>query len=134
MAYKDIEKRKATARAWRRNNPEKFAGYKKKYMASQEGNDKMWEYGIARKFGVTVEQYNAMLLRQGGLCAICRGGETIRAGKGFNPNKPRRLAVDHCHRTGGVRGLLCFNCNIALGKFGEDIERIRRALAYLEGR
>lgn len=60
----------------------------------------------AKQLGVTDEEYAAMLERQGGGCAIC----------GATP-KTRRLHVDHDHRTGGVRGLLCHRCNRALPTF-----------------
>lgn len=78
---------------------------------------------LLREFGITVEDYEAMLAAQGGVCAIC--AKECRSG--------RRLAVDHDHVTGVVRGLLCLHCNLALGKFDDDPERIERALAYLRG-
>lgn len=74
------------------------------------------------KYGLTLEQYGQMLSSQNGVCAICLGVE--RTGK--------RLAVDHCHRTGTVRGLLCFACNTALGKFSDSADLLRRAASYLE--
>ena len=63
-----------------------------------------------------------MLERQAGLCPICRRG------LGDKPH------VDHDHETGEVRGLLCFTCNVGLGNFGDDVERLRRGARYLEGR
>ncbi|WP_240203814.1 endonuclease VII domain-containing protein [Streptomyces actuosus] len=54
-----------------------------------------------------------------GLCEIC-------------PNAPPEH-VDHCRKTGRVRGVLCFNCNSAIGKLGDDPGAVRRAAAYLEG-
>jgi Recombination endonuclease VII len=73
------------------------------------------------KFGLSIEQYEAMLDRQGGLCAIC-----------LKPPKFRRLGVDHDHETERVRGLLCWWCNnrMAVSKNTPDV--LRRALAYLE--
>lgn len=64
---------------------------------------------------------------QGGLCAICRT-------EGFVMSKSHeaKLMVDHCHRTGEVRGLLCHNCNRALGLLQESIDNTKRALEYLE--
>jgi hypothetical protein len=74
-----------------------------------------------RKFGLTADQYEAMLAAQGGGCAICRWKQTAR-----------RLAVDHCHTTGKVRGLLCTRCNCAIGNLKEDPALFARALFYLE--
>jgi hypothetical protein len=75
---------------------------------------------LQRSFGITVEQYDRMLRAQDGKCALCR-----------RPPKSIRLAVDHDHRTGRVRGLLCFRCN----KFqvgGHTVESARAVVSYLE--
>ena len=77
---------------------------------------------LKRLYGITVEEYDAMLERQGGVCAICAGEET----------RGQRLAVDHCHATGKVRGLLCFSCNTTLGKFNDSQELLARAIKYLQ--
>jgi len=74
-----------------------------------------------KKRGMSVEDYEAMLLRQGGVCGICR-----------RPPGKRRLGVDHCHKTGHVRGLLCSNCNCGIGFYGDDARLTREATAYLE--
>lgn len=75
-----------------------------------------------RAFGLTSADYQALLASQGGVCAICG-----------RPEHGRRLAVDHDHITGAVRGLLCRHCNLALGQFGDDPARIDRAASYLRG-
>lgn len=76
----------------------------------------------AKRLGVGDAEYEVMLLEQGGVCAICG-----------NPPKEggRRLHVDHDHRTGKVRGLLCFRCNRFLPSFA-TAEWLRRAAAYVE--
>jgi Autographiviridae endonuclease VII len=74
-----------------------------------------------KKFGITEEHYHALFVEQGGLCAIC----------GEQPGE-RRLAIDHNHETGIVRGLLCMKCNTALGSLGDDVAGVQRALSYLE--
>lgn len=71
-------------------------------------------------FGITVEEYNRLLVSQGCRCAICRE----------LPCK-KRLAVDHDHETGKIRGLLCFECNIGLGKFRDSALMVEAALRYL---
>ena len=68
-----------------------------------------------------------MLEKQGGVCAICGGSEPKDAGTGHR----RRFAVDHCHETGRVRGLLCVNCNSGIGKLKDSPDLLRRALDYL---
>ncbi len=66
----------------------------------------------ARKFGITYERYVEMLATQGGGCAICRRAEFSIDGQS---GKVRSLAIDHCHESGAVRGLLCSSCNRAIG-------------------
>ena len=84
-------------------------------------------YHLKRYFNMTLEDYNAMLKDQKGVCAICGSEETTaRAGK------PQPLSVDHCHTTGTIRGLLCNACNRALGKFKDDVSILRNAVSYLE--
>lgn len=81
-----------------------------------------------RQFGITPEHYDAMFEAQGGVCAICGEPETL-----VDPRKgPRRLAVDHDHETGRVRGLLCGNCNNGLGRFKDSPILLAAALAYLD--
>ena len=69
-----------------------------------------------------------MYEQQNGVCAICGKPETkVQYGK-IQP-----LTVDHNHETGKVRGLLCFNCNIAIGKLKDDIVLLEKAIDYLKG-
>jgi hypothetical protein len=74
-------------------------------------------------YGITPNQYEELLERQGGTCAICP--RTADSQK-------RRLHVDHDHSTGKVRGLLCDQCNRAVGLLGDDPDRLRKAAAYVE--
>lgn len=76
-------------------------------------------------YGLTVEQYDAMLKAQGGRCAICGGTQ------GDADVRKAFLSVDHCHVTGRVRGLLCESCNFGLGKFRDDPELLATAIDYL---
>lgn len=88
---------------------------------------KAMDLHLRRHFKMTQEDYEALLEKQEGLCAICINPETmIRNGKLV------RLAVDHCHVTGKVRGLACSNCNRALGLMGDDPALLRAAADYLE--
>jgi hypothetical protein len=74
-----------------------------------------------KTYGITIEQYDALLIAQGGRCAVCRG-----SGDG----KPWH--VDHCHDTGEVRGILCALCNRGIGHFRESADLLRAAANYLE--
>jgi len=74
-------------------------------------------------FGIGIEQYNEMFSKQDGRCGICR-----RHQSGFS----RALAVDHCHNTGKIRGLLCMECNHAIGQMDDDPERLISAANYLK--
>jgi len=95
--------RAAYARAWRIANPMK---------AKQ--ND------LRKMFGISFKQYESMLAEQGGVCAIC----------GL-PDQWFGLAVDHCHQTGRIRGLLCSQCNRGLGLFKDNPQALDQAAAYL---
>jgi hypothetical protein len=73
-------------------------------------------------YGMTPQQYDELLKLQGGVCAICQKKPTTR-----------RLAVDHCHTTGRIRGLLCFRCNFGLSFFAENSETMKRGSLHLAG-
>ena len=83
---------------------------------------------LQQKHGITLAEYEAMLIAQGGLCASCRHEETAihHRTKNLYP-----LVVDHDHKTGKIRGLLCVACNQSLGLLEEDPERIQALLNYL---
>lgn len=76
-------------------------------------------------YGMTQDQFNEMLESQGGACAICGSSEWL----GTKDHVPH---VDHDHVTGKVRGLLCGDCNLMLGKAKDDPARLRAAADYLE--
>ncbi|MFE2065661.1 endonuclease VII domain-containing protein [Streptomyces sp. NPDC059467] len=74
---------------------------------------------LKRNYGLTEAERDAMIAAQYGMCAICLDAPPVH--------------VDHCHKTGRVRGVLCFNCNSAIGKLRDKPDAARRAAAYLEG-
>lgn len=86
------------------------------------------ERNLKRLYGLTIEVYEAMLLEQGGVCAICKVGavEFHRSGR-IIP-----LTVDHSHENGRLRGLLCGSCNRGLGDFRDRPDLLKAAAAYLE--
>lgn len=117
---------------------EKNAARRSKYAQNAEHRDKMksqaseWAKANPDKvkharlmsaFGMSLDQFNAMMESQGNSCAIC-GYSDMSNPKVF-PH------VDHCHSTGKVRGILCSNCNMALGKFKDDTSRLYSAISYL---
>jgi hypothetical protein len=85
--------------------------------------------GLKRKYGLTPKDYEAMEHAQEGRCAICREPETRIHPK---THAPQALAVDHCHVTMRVRGLLCWRCNTSIGKFRHDPDLLRVAALYCE--
>lgn len=76
---------------------------------------------LRRQYAITEEIYNKIFEKQGGRCAICNCRQHYQ-----------RLAVDHDHKTGMVRGLLCTNCNRGLGRFFDSDLRLRNAAAYIQ--
>jgi hypothetical protein len=93
----------------------------------------IWKRNVAHRtlkhtYGITLEEYEAMFAKQDGLCAICAEAE-----KAIDhlTGEPRRLAVDHCHRTNKIRGLLCLACNTAIGKLKDNPVLIERAASYV---
>jgi len=82
---------------------------------------------IKYAFRITGKEYNAIVGKQLGVCAICHKPET-KTIKG----KKVSLSIDHCHRTGKVRGLLCHNCNIVLGHAMESTDILMKAIEYIK--
>jgi hypothetical protein len=100
---------------------EKRGAYAKKRMEKIEHKNSRRHNQLKRKFGMTLEQYNSVLIAQNNVCAICESIDTYRA-----------LSVDHNHDTGKVRGLLCGSCNRGLGLFKDNTERLLTAHKYLK--
>ena len=82
-----------------------------------------WDGIVRRTYGITLEEYNEMLKDQENGCKLC--GKT-------EEEEGRRLAIDHCHESGKVRGILCSDCNIGLGKFKDNKEVMQKAIDYLK--
>jgi hypothetical protein len=92
----------------------------------QWDSGKLWAAFIKNKFGITPEDYDRLLEAQGGVCAIC---------KRYPPHRRiKRLCVDHDHKTGRIRGLLCSRCNSGIGMLQDDEASLSGAIAYLTGR
>lgn len=108
----NADRRREQQRVWRAANPEAYRTIKRRAV-------------LKAAYGITPEDYDLMLRAQGGVCAICGEAEASDA-------TGKRLAVDHCHATGRVRGLLCANCNQGIGQFKDDAARMRAAADYVE--
>lgn len=95
----------------------------------EKNPDKYKNKQLLKQYGITLEDFNRMKSNQDSKCLICSNNETA-----LNPKTgdARELAVDHCHDTGKVRGLLCSLCNTALGGFKDDISLLEKAIVYLK--
>lgn len=114
----------AAAKARYVADPERRKAYVKKWQA--ENPDRRWKASRKNKlkgYGLTLDEYDAMLNRQGGRCAICQTDVPGRGRKMFS--------VDHDHKTGAVRGLVCGACNQGLGCFRDNPESLAAAMRYL---
>ena len=105
------EDRNAYMREWSRRNTRRVKGH-----------------DLKRRFGIRIEDFERMLEEQGGLCAICAQEETALRPGGMTA---RDLAVDHCHKTGKVRGLVCSSCNLLIGKYEANPDLLESLVAYM---
>lgn len=124
------DKRNADRRAaYARDEERRIAARKQARVWQEKNPGKRFEQRV-RVYGITSAEYGALLEAQGGGCAICGRTESKDISRRSATGK-RRLHIDHCHATGRVRGLLCSSCNLGIGKFGESIEALERAIMYL---
>lgn len=101
--------RREKKKAYVRRNPEK-------------ARRSAWRTNLRRKYGIEAEDFDTLSSLQEGVCAICGG-----------PPRGKPLHVDHDHRTGRVRGLLCYRCNLAVGQLDDSPERAERLAQYIRG-
>lgn len=139
---KNIEKRRSYSAKSRANNLEKRRkadrDYKRKLRKIPEirikinNNMKLWRNKfpervknnhLKSRYGITLEEYNNKFIEQNESCAIC---------KIHQDDIKICLSVDHCHKTGKIRGLLCSSCNILLGKAKDDIFILKESISYLK--
>ena len=93
---------------------------KKRYRYDEKGTRAK---NLKQNFGISLEEYKQMLQNQNGVCDICGLVEIAKT--------KEHLSVDHNHKTGKVRGLLCNRCNVGLGAFGDDVDVMASAISYL---
>ena len=112
-------KMKATAERWRKNNRERSRQIQRRWFSRVvDGVTNNKRRKLRDKYGITVEEYNTRVRAVGGRCQAC-GNE-------------RPLNVDHAHDDGHVRGMLCGECNRAIGLLGDSIPGVEGALRYLQ--
>jgi hypothetical protein len=119
----------AGMREYLARNPEQARKKRLALVSWQERNPRARkDYMLRLKYGVTVDHYEQLMREQNGKCAVCSGDER---GIDHRTGKPRALAVDHCHATGTIRGLLCSDCNRCIGMAKEDVRILSRMISYL---
>ena len=112
---------KARVKRWQQANPERVNATQRSRRAKPEVKLQARAAHLMRKYGMTIERYDAMLEEQGSGCFICSRP----------PREDISLHVDHDHATGKVRGILCFCCNNALADFQENPALLAKAAGYL---
>lgn len=111
---------------WRKQNRESDNQRRyKHYVENKQVHDEARWRHYMKRHGMTLNDYENMLSKQDGKCAICG---SHKSGK----KNSNRLSIDHCHKTGKVRGLLCQQCNLGIGCLKDDITILENALAYLQ--
>ncbi len=109
----------AYIKAYNAEHREERSIYRKKLYATHR--EEAAHYSLMYSYGITLKEYNKILANQNGVCAICG-----------NPPNDRKLAVDHNHVTGKIRGLLCKACNTTLGNVKDSVEILEKAIEYLK--
>jgi hypothetical protein len=105
-----------------RNNRERHLETQREWV-SKNGR-RVKDLHLQRKYGIDIEQYEKLLEQQNGKCAIC--------GRDEQSTRYKKLAVDHCHDTGEIRGLLCSHCNRGIGLLGDNPDTLESAITYLK--
>lgn len=117
-----LENQRRGLKQWRMNNRERhLANCRRREKDPARKRRQIRNYYI-RTYGIDDAVYDSMIKRSDGKCEIC----------GRPERSNRRLAVDHVHGTTDVRGVLCGKCNMGIGKLGDNLESLKRAVAYLE--
>ena len=127
-AYYEKNREQILAQKKAYRDTDEYREYRRKWYANNKDSSRNTK--LKRHFGITLEEYREMEAQQEECCAICglhKSKNTLVAS-----GETMDLAVDHCHETGKVRGLLCTNCNNGLGRFFDKPDILRKAADYLE--
>lgn len=96
---------------------------KNSWSKTDEGKLSATKTKLKQRFGITLEEYETLLTLQNNQCLLCG---TSKCDSGH------KLSIDHCHKTGKIRGLLCKACNVGLGNFKDNQEALAKAIEYLK--
>lgn len=111
-----------------RNNLERREDALRRSRAWKHANPRLKkDKDLKRRFGITLKDYENIFESQKGVCVICNKPETL-----IRQNSKCGLAIDHCHISGKIRGLLCNNCNRILGMLKEDVFILKNMISYLK--
>lgn len=122
-------KNKDKIKKYYKKNIKKINKRKREY--NQENREIVRERKLKSNYGINNIEYNKFFIKYNESCAICLEKEKT---KDYRTKKVKMLVVDHNHKTGKVRGLLCHSCNLALGGFKDDYNLTLRATNYLKGK
>lgn len=136
-ASENVEKLKAYQKEYYLKNKEKIKKQEKMRSATPEHKERVRIYkqnnrphyratDYRRRYGISIDDYNTLFQTQNGCCAICKRPESEVVN-----TKYKHLHVDHCHKTGNVRGLLCPKCNALLGSAVDSVDILSSAIVYL---
>ncbi len=114
---------------YEKKNAEAVSKRNREYYKVNKENQR--QVRMKKRYGLTVEQFNALLAKQENRCAICRKHFAVITGD-LKSNGLTKPVIDHDHSTGKVRGLLCQHCNSGLGMFDDSVSTIVNAGCYLE--
>jgi len=123
------ERIKKYSKDWREENAD-YQKYQKDWREKNADHKKRYakKYHIERKYNISWEEYQEMLSKTNGVCPLCLNEFILTEGQGCRKNMP---VLDHCHKTGVNRGIICQSCNLTIGKVNEDVETLQRMVEYL---
>lgn len=119
----------AKNKSWRDANKDHSRAYRREW--AKRNPVSVTAKTLKRQYGLSVAQYEALFAEQKGRCKICRRSLTSQITETRAESRRFVAHVDHCHSTNAVRGLLCFDCNVGLGKFQDDETVLLAAARYL---
>ena len=125
MGYKNPEDKRANGLKYRAEHRKEIAAKSKAWRQANKArcDDYYKRRNLKGKYGITLEEYNGILAKQNGCCAIC----------GVHQSEVKHVFhVDHNHETKQVRGILCFCCNVALGNVKDNVDTLKTMVKYLE--
>lgn len=125
MPYKDPKRDIERIKKWRKENPDKYKKQEADRRYRRRQNGSLESSRLKYLYGITIEKYNQMMSDQGGVCSICALAGTVK------PEK-RALCVDHDHKTGKIRGLLCHAHNFLIGYAHDSLNELSAGYHYLK--